>query len=272
MADAIRMDLRDLGAEAWLLWQPDWEVIGFDAHGGPPLLKKQYYVLAQYSRFVRPGFQIVSAGGASNTLAAYSPASKRLVLVTTSWEAGEDDLDLTAFAGLPATVTAYRTTSDAQTNLREERIALSSERHIVNASPARSITTYVVDGVTARSDVPVDKIQGVHKLVSQATRLCLNVAANATSSGTAIIPFSCGAYSNEEFNVVDRGGGFYSIHTVNALAGLCLNISNGTTSPGDGRTRGGPGNLIQWSCGDGRLPENEFSGSRPRRPAPTASR
>jgi hypothetical protein len=27
MADSIRMDLRDLGVEAWVLWQPDWEVI-----------------------------------------------------------------------------------------------------------------------------------------------------------------------------------------------------------------------------------------------------
>ena len=37
-------------------------------------------------------------------------------------------------------------------------------------------------------------------------------------------------YSNEEFNVVDRGGGFCSIHTLNARPGLCLNISNGTKS------------------------------------------
>lgn len=258
MADAIRMDLRDLGAEAWLLWQPDWEVIGFDPHGGPALPKKQYYALAQYSRFIRPGYQIVSAGGAYNTLAAYSPAAKRLVLVTTSWEAGEDDLDLSAFAGLPATVTAYRTTSDAQTNLREETVALSREKHIVNVTPARSITAYLVDGVTARSDVPIDKIPGVHKIVSQATRLCLNVSASATNPGAAIIPYPCGSYSNEEFNIVDRGDGFYSVHTVNARPGLCLNISNGATSPGDGTTRGGPGNLIQWSCGDGRLPENEL--------------
>jgi hypothetical protein len=43
MADSIRMDLRDLGVEAWVLWQPDWEVIRFDPNGGAPSLKKQYY-------------------------------------------------------------------------------------------------------------------------------------------------------------------------------------------------------------------------------------
>ncbi|MBV9062512.1 MAG: RICIN domain-containing protein [Alphaproteobacteria bacterium] len=262
MADTIRMDLRDLGAEVWLLWQPDWEVIGFDPNGGAPQLKKQYYALAQYSRFIRPGFQIISAGGAYNTLATYSPASKRLVLVTTNRdEAGEDDLDLTDFAGLPATVatvTVYRTTADAPTNLRQETIALSSNKHIVNPLPPRSITTYVIDGVAPRSATSTDEIEGVHQVVSQATHLCMNVTTNSTSSGAAIIPYACGAYSNEEFNFVDRGGGFYSIHTLNAVSGLCLNISNGTNSPGDGKTRGGPGNLIQWGCGDGPLPANEL--------------
>ncbi|MBV8805430.1 MAG: RICIN domain-containing protein, partial [Sinobacteraceae bacterium] len=259
MADSIRMDLRDLGAEAWVLWQPDWEVIRFDPKGGAPQLRKQYYALAQYSRFIRPGFQIIAAGGAYNTLAAYSPAAKRLVLVTTNWEvSGEDDLDLTAFAGLPATVKAYRTTSDAQVNLQEETIVLSRDKHIVDPLPARSITTYVIDGVTARPDASINTIEGVHQVVSQATGLCLNIATDSTSSGATIIPFSCGAYSNEAFNFMNRGGGFYSVQTVNARPALCLNVSNGPTSPGDGKTRGGPGNLIQWGCGDGPLPANEL--------------
>jgi Ricin-type beta-trefoil lectin domain-like len=259
MADSIRMDLPDLGVDAWLLWQPDWEVIRFDPQGGAPQLRKQYYALAQYTRFIRPGFQIISAGGAYNTLAAYSPVSKRLVLATTNWHApGEDDLDLTTFAGLPATVKAYRTTSDALTNLREETIAHSRDKHIIDPLPARSITTYVIDGVTPRPDASIDKIEGVHQIVSQATHLCLNVTTNSASSGAAIIPYACGAYSNEAFNFVNRGAGLYSIHTVNVIPGLCLNVSNGATSPGDGRTRGGAGNLIQWGCGAGPLPANEL--------------
>jgi Ricin-type beta-trefoil lectin domain-like len=61
-----------------------------------------------------------------------------------------------------------------------------------------------------------------------------------------------------EFNVVDQGNGFYSIHTVNGAKALCLNVSNGTASPGDGKKYGGPGNLIQWNCSDGPLPGNEL--------------
>lgn len=271
LADSIRMDLRDLGAEAWVLWQPDWELIRFDPQGGTPQLEKQYYALAQYSRFIRPGFQIISAGGAYNTLAAYSPVSKRLVLVTTNRDApGEDNLDLTAFAGLPAAVKLYRTTSDARANLREEAIALSLDKHIVAPLPARSITTYVVDGVTPRPDALINKIEGTHQVVSQATRLCLNISANSTISGAAIIPYSCGPYNSEVFNFVNHGAGFYSIHTANVIPGLCLEASKEPASPGDGKTREepktregraareGPGNVVQRACGDRSLPANQL--------------
>jgi galactan endo-1,6-beta-galactosidase len=259
MGDSMRMDLRDLGAEAWILWQPDWEVITFDPRGGEPQLKKQYYAVAQYSRFIRPGFQIISAGGAYHTLAAYWHASKRLVLVTTNWDMpGRNDLDLTAFSGSSRSVQVYRTTADTAVNLREETIALAANGHIVDALPMRSITTYVIDGLTALPSASTNNVEGTHQIVSPATGLCMNITTNSTRAGAAIIPYSCGAYSNEEFNFVDRGAGFYSMQTTNDLASLCLNVSNGSDSPGDGKTRGGPGNLIQWNCSDTSPPANEL--------------
>jgi hypothetical protein len=95
VADTIRADLRDMGAgaEISVLWQPDWNVIAFDPKGAPPRLKKPFFTLARYTRFVRPGLEIISAGGAYNTLAAYSSPSKRLVLVSTNWET-ETPIDL----------------------------------------------------------------------------------------------------------------------------------------------------------------------------------
>jgi O-glycosyl hydrolase len=148
IADSVRKDLRDLGAEAWVLWQPDWNVIAFDSHGGAFQLKKQFYVLAQYTRFIRPGFQIISAGGAYNTLAAYSAASQRLVLVSTNWDSARtNDLDLSAFSSLPSSAKVYRTTADETVNLQNGSITLSSKSHIVDQLPARSVTTYVIDGV-----------------------------------------------------------------------------------------------------------------------------
>jgi hypothetical protein len=93
--------------------------------------------------------------------------------------------------------------------------------------------------------------EGRHQIVSQATGLCFNIRGNTNNSGEAIIPYPCGGSTNMEFNFVDQGSGFYSIHTVNGTRDLCLKISSGASSPGDGIKYGGPGNLIQRSCGRG---------------------
>jgi hypothetical protein len=153
---------------------------------------------------------------------------------------------------------AYRTTTDESVSLREGKIAIFATGRIADSLPARSITTYVIDGVIPIANAPAIAIEGTHLVVSQATKLCVNITTNSTRAGDAIIPYSCGAFSNEEFNFVDEGGGFYSLQTVNGAASLCLNVSNGVGSPGDGKTRGGPGNLIQWDCGNGSLPANEL--------------
>jgi O-glycosyl hydrolase len=259
MADSVRMDLRDMGAEAWVLWQPDWNVIAFDTNGGAPLLKKQYYALAQYTRFIRPGFQIISAGGAYSTLAAYSPSLKRLALVSTNWDAvTPNDLDLSAFTGVPSSIAVYRTTVDKDVNLQEGSIKLSSKGHIIDELPVRSVTTYVIDGVSPLSIPASWSIEGMHQIVSEGTKLCLNINQSSTRSGEAILPYPCSGFSNMQFNLVDQGNGFYSIHTVNGANGLCLNISNAAAAPGDGKKYGAPGNLIQWNCGDGPLPGNEL--------------
>jgi O-glycosyl hydrolase len=259
MADSVRMDLRDMGAEAWVLWQPDWNVIGFDPNGGAPQLKKQFYALAQYTRFIRPGFQIISAGSAYNTLAAYSSSAKRLVLVSTNWDAlTTNDLDLSAFAILPSSSTVYRTTVDKDANLRQESIQLSPKGHIIDELPVRSVTTYVVDGASPLVVSTSWSIEGTHRIVSAGTKLCMNINQNATRSGEGIIPYPCSGFSNMQFNFVDRRNGYYSIHTVNGAKSLCLNVSNAASSPGDGKKYGGPGNLIQWNCSEGPLPDNEL--------------
>jgi hypothetical protein len=100
--------------------------------------------------------------------------------------------------------------------------------------------------------------EGRHQIVSQATGLCFNIRGNTNNSGEAIIPYNCGGFINNEFNFVDQGSGFYSIHTVNGTQALCLNISTATSSPGDGKQFGGPGNLIQWSCSGSSVFGNEL--------------
>jgi Ricin-type beta-trefoil lectin domain len=195
-------------------------------------------------------------------LAAYSPKSRRLVLVSTNWETVTPmDLDLSAFAPLPHSATTYRTTSDGAVNLQERSIAISSAASLVDQLPARSVTTYVIDGVASRPPAPSSGIEGTHQIVSEATKLCLNINQNSTRSREGIISYPCGGLSNMEFNFVDQRNGFYVIQTVNrpiGAQGLCLNVSNASGSPGDGKKLGGPGNLIQWNCSDGPQYDNEL--------------
>jgi hypothetical protein len=192
MADTIRADLRDMGAVVWVLWQPDWNVIAFDPQGGAPRLKKQFFALAQYTRFIRPSYEIISAGGAYNTLAAYSPQSKRLVLVSTNWDTDTpNNLDLSAFGSLPPQVTVYRTTSDEAVNLQKGTIGLSSAARLFDQLPARSVTTYVIDGVAPRSAGASGTIEGTHQIVSEGTKLCLNINQNSVRSQGILSPIFC---------------------------------------------------------------------------------
>jgi galactose oxidase len=124
--------------------------------------------------------------------------------------------------------------------------------------PACSVTTYIIDGVSPLSIPASGSIEGTHQIVSQGTKLCLNITRNPTHSGDGIIPYPCSALSNMEFNFVDKRGDFYSIQTVNAAKRLCLNVADSAASPGDGKKVGGPGNLIQWNCSEGQLPGNEL--------------
>ena len=144
MANAIRTALRVLGAEVWCFWQPDWGVI--DARNGHPRPLRQFYAIAQYTRFVRPGFTVLSSQG--DTLAALSPDRRRLVLVATngSGEAAVHDIDLTAFRRPGAAVAIYRTAEDPAVSLSYAPGRVNRAGHLIDRQPPNSVSTYVIDG------------------------------------------------------------------------------------------------------------------------------
>ena len=92
MARRIHDDITVMGLRAWCYWQV------VDSAGGWGLLlnsllaptnpsyttnytiNEKYYVMGQYSEFIRPGCKIIAAGD-TNTLAAYNPTNSTLVLV-----------------------------------------------------------------------------------------------------------------------------------------------------------------------------------------------
>ena len=118
-----------------------------DARDGHPRPLRQFYAIAQYTRFIRPGFTVLSSQG-DNLLAALSPDGRRLVLVATNWS-GEDaveDIDLTAFHRPGAAAAIYRTAEDPAVSLAYEAGRVDDAGHLIDRQPPASVSTYVIDG------------------------------------------------------------------------------------------------------------------------------
>jgi len=145
MAASIQSALHELGAEVWCFWQPDWGVI--DARDGHPRLLRQFYAIAQYTRFIRPGFTVLSSQG-DNTLAALSPDGRRLVVVAINPRDEETtgDFDVTELHRPGAAVTVYRTAADPSVSLTQEAGQVNDAGHLVDRQPPSSINTYVIEG------------------------------------------------------------------------------------------------------------------------------
>jgi O-glycosyl hydrolase len=152
MARRIRDDIVRTHARAWIYWQfaepdSDWGLVRFHpAERNPaPAFNRKFYVLSQFSRFIRPGDQIVDSGD-PDSLAAYNAGLRRLVIVSVNDRAvpGGVMFDLSAFGGGTAAV-GHRTSA------HEDLAVLPSQpirqHHLTVTLPAQSVTTWVIDGM-----------------------------------------------------------------------------------------------------------------------------
>ena len=81
-----------MGASGWVYWQAvdSAEGWGFfknvlnNTQTTSYTVNQKYYVMGNYSKFIRPGYKIIGMNDA-NTLAAYDAASGKIVLVTTEF-------------------------------------------------------------------------------------------------------------------------------------------------------------------------------------------
>jgi galactan endo-1,6-beta-galactosidase len=89
LARNLALDFRWLRMTAWCYWQPfdsgGWGLVQSnpgDNWIGPP--NPKFFVMAQYTRHIRPGMTIIDSGE-DNTVAAYDRASRKLVLVSVNY-------------------------------------------------------------------------------------------------------------------------------------------------------------------------------------------
>ena len=114
LAETINSDLTYLHPTGWCYWQPyDWSSVGLieanPLQGIIATVWTKFYVMAQYSRHIKPGMTIISSGD-HNTTAAYDATNHKVVFVTQNWGTGQYiGFDLTQFTTANGTLTRWET-------------------------------------------------------------------------------------------------------------------------------------------------------------------
>lgn len=162
LAKELALDMRWLHPTSWSYWQvidgtPPWALIQatftsdtLDGELGP--VNPKYFVLAQYSRHIRPGMRIIDSGD-GNTVAAYDEMDRRLVLVTVNGGDTEQAIgyDLSNFGtvdGDSGAVRSWTTTTDEG----GDRYVAGSDIRVADKAfsasfPARTVRTFEIDNV-----------------------------------------------------------------------------------------------------------------------------
>lgn len=120
LARRIRDDITEARVSAWIYWQVVDNAGGWgflrnplsDEGDSMPALNKKYFVMGQFSRFIRPGAEIIAVDDA-NSLAAYDPIRHSLTIVALNDEDKSLKLcfDLSQFAGWPTQVSGVQTSA-----------------------------------------------------------------------------------------------------------------------------------------------------------------
>lgn len=174
LANTILKDVKDMGSSAWMIWQAveseaanlynektgqawnpggSWGLI----HGVYSdftfnnksyekenyWVTKQYYVMKQFSKFIKQGSIIIDSDN-PNVLAAHEPVSGNTVLVVINNDSSSKsyEFSLDAFDVVGNNVSVHRT-SETEACEKLSDITVVNNR-LINIVPAKSVTTYVI--------------------------------------------------------------------------------------------------------------------------------
>ncbi|KAG5997947.1 Endo-beta-1 6-galactanase [Claviceps lovelessii] len=156
MAQNLLLDFSWLHPTAWVYWQAidggGWGLVqGNNDNKMLGAVNTKYFVLAHFTRHIRPGMTILS-GGNSDTVAAYDAANKVLVIVAANWgDAGYGNFDLSLFmqAGQKGDlVKRWRTSFDGSTLYEEkEDTYVQDGARVWSWFDPASVQTFEVSGV-----------------------------------------------------------------------------------------------------------------------------
>jgi len=162
MARCIHLDFRDLRPTAWSYWQAvdgglngkggsGWGLFDADMLAGTQLkVNSKFFVLAQYSRHIRPGMTVLQSADLS-TLVAYSAADKRLALVVLNdGPARPFAFDLAAFQVADQLVPSWLTSPKAEARYAPQPKLPVSESRFSTTIAADSIQSFELRDVVLK--------------------------------------------------------------------------------------------------------------------------
>ncbi|PNG23987.1 glycoside hydrolase [Streptomyces cahuitamycinicus] len=154
-ARCLLMDFRWLKPTAWCYWQvmdptAGWGAIRYDGSSGQAgAVETKLYVLAQFTRHIRPGMRIINTG-VNYAVAAHDPAAQRLVIVAANNGAAQTlTFNLSAFGTVPnGTATRWSTLTSGSGDRYTRRQDLTVSGKLVRVPfAAGAVQTIQVDGV-----------------------------------------------------------------------------------------------------------------------------
>lgn len=153
LASNLNLDFRWLHPTAWLYWQPldsgGWGLI--QSNPGDNWIgnaNPKYFVLAQYTRHIRPGMKIID-GGEANTVAAYDANARKLVIVTTNYGTAQwINYDLSRFTTVSGPITRWATNTGGGDQHTQHNDTNLSGKKLWSWFPANTVQTFEVQNVT----------------------------------------------------------------------------------------------------------------------------
>jgi galactan endo-1,6-beta-galactosidase len=158
MARCLHLDLAQLHVTAWCYWQAldggnagGWGLLDADLTNKTiGRANPKYFVLAQYTRHIRPGMTLLDTGDA-DTLAAYDPTAHKLVLVLLGGEkASEKTFDLAKFHAPDGAVTSWITEPKSRSRYEQRRDLRVTNGRLRVPLPPNSIQTLEIPNLATR--------------------------------------------------------------------------------------------------------------------------
>lgn len=154
LARRIRNDIVEKRAQAWIYWQVAdnagaWGLVNnrLDGRGPSYRLTRKFHVLAQFSRFIRPGCQIIQADD-EDSLVASDRAKRQLIIVTVNERSSSRTVtyQLQGVATTGSQAAMYRTSQQEDVAALQPIPVIKGELAV--ELPARSVTTFVIPDAT----------------------------------------------------------------------------------------------------------------------------